>query len=562
MAAGVTPPDQDHRRHDGVAGSGDSGSVVGDSLAVAGWTLVSRFTGFLRAVAIAAVLGPTYLGNTFQAVNVLPNLTFYFLTGSLFTNLLVPPLVRRIQARDAGGAERLTGGFLGTTLVALTIVTMATVAAGPLVLGLLSAGVDSPAVAAAQLRTGWPLLAMLMPQVVLYAIAGTAGAAMNAHGRFALAAGAPALENIGMIVTLLVSALIFATGGDVERVTLGQLLLLGLGTTASVGLHAAVLWWGARHVGVRVAPSAGWRDPQLRGLLRRAVSSVGYTGLESLRLCGVLVVANSVPGGVVAFLLALNFVYLAAAIGARPVAVALLPQLSRLHHEGRAATFRDELLRGLSTTFLLTVPAVTAYIVLAAPLARAVAFGEMATGAATELVAVSLAAVAVAVLGESVIVFCTHACYARDDARLPLRGMMIRTATSLALLPVALSLPGGAAALAGLGLALVAGDVAAAWYLLRVVRAALPAGGPALTPPFLRALAASLLMAGPALLVTTHLPGLLPGPLSQLTAVAIAALVGMGVFVAVERAMGAPELSALTQALSGFRRRPRPAATR
>jgi len=39
-------------------------AAAGDSIAVATWTIVSRVTGVAKFAAIAAVLGPTYFGNT------------------------------------------------------------------------------------------------------------------------------------------------------------------------------------------------------------------------------------------------------------------------------------------------------------------------------------------------------------------------------------------------------------------------------------------------------------------------------------------------------------------
>ena len=76
---------------------GDGGSdlatpegAVGDSLSVAAWTIISRCTGVLRGVAIAAVLGATFFANTYQFTNSLPNLVFYgLLAGSMFSSLLV-----------------------------------------------------------------------------------------------------------------------------------------------------------------------------------------------------------------------------------------------------------------------------------------------------------------------------------------------------------------------------------------------------------------------------------------------------------------------------------------
>src|SRR5207247_7296083 len=106
-----------------------------DSMTVAGWTIASRATGVLRFAVIGAVLGPTFFGNTYQFTNSLPNLIYYgFLAGSLFSSLLVPALVRHIDAGDHRASERVAGGFLGMTLLALVAIAPVAVILGPLVL--------------------------------------------------------------------------------------------------------------------------------------------------------------------------------------------------------------------------------------------------------------------------------------------------------------------------------------------------------------------------------------------------------------------------------------------
>ena len=91
-----------------------SGELVGNSLTGSFWTLVSRGTGLVRIVFVGAILGATYLGNTYQAINALPNLIYYqLLAGSLFVSLLVPPLVARIRTGDTAGVDALVRGFLG-----------------------------------------------------------------------------------------------------------------------------------------------------------------------------------------------------------------------------------------------------------------------------------------------------------------------------------------------------------------------------------------------------------------------------------------------------------------
>ncbi len=530
-------------------------NIVGSSLSQGIGTIVSRLTGVARVVVTAAVLGPTYLGNTFQAINSLPNLVFYgLLAGSLFASLLVPPLVHHLDSEDAQAAERLACGFLGVAMLAFGLVTALAILAGPLVLTALSAGVDQADVAADQRRVGWPLLAMLMPQVALYGLAGTASAVMNARGRFALPAAAPALENLGIIATLGATAVIFGTGRALGDVPTSQVLLLGIGTTASVALHAAAQWWGAWRTGITLVPRAGWRNPEVREVLRRAVPSLGLAGLAALGTFAVLVVSNRVPGGVLAFALAQNFYSLAIAVAASPIALALLPPLSRLHDRGERQLFRDELVRGLALALFLTVPASIAYVALAFPLAEAVSFGEMNTDTGVTLIAVSLASIGIGVMGETHWAIVTQASYAQRDPRSPLISSVVRLSVTLGGLLVALFLQ-GPAVLVAVGAALSLGDLVGAWYLWRLIRKSLPAHGLRLRAPVARALIASLLMAGPAYAVAVTMPPFIDGTSRDILGVAAAVVTGAALYFAVQRAWKSPELSALLGGVSRFRPR-------
>src|SRR5258708_21600959 len=203
---------------------------------------------------------------------------------------------------------------------------------------------------------------------------------MNAHRRFALAAAAPALENLGTIAVLGVVAVMYSRPAASHHVPLSLLLLLGLGTTGAVLLHASTQWWGARRVGVRLVPNAGWRDPQVNATIRRALPAVAQAALAALQLAALLVAADRVAGGVVAFQLATNFYFLPIAIGATPVALSLVPRLSRMTAPSQAGLFRDTYVRGLTFASFLVVPAATGYAVLPGPLAGAIGFGAFAHG--------------------------------------------------------------------------------------------------------------------------------------------------------------------------------------
>ena len=538
-------------------------AAAGDSITVATWTIVSRATGVLKFACIGAVLGPTFFGNTYQFTNSLPNLVYYgFLAGSLFSSLLVPALVRHIDAGDRRASQRVAGGFLGMTLVALAVIAPLAIVLGPLVLRFAAvSGTSSHLVGAAQAEVGRLLIIMFVPQIFFYGVVGTATAVMNSRQRFALAAGAPAVENLGTIAVLVATALIYGTGTRLGNIPPGELLLLGLGSTAAVGLHAATQWWGARRAGVLLLPRAGWRDPEVRVVIRRALPSLAQAGLMAFQVLTLLVVANRLPGGAVAFQIALNFYYLAIAVGATPVALSLLPRLARMHLDGDEAAFHDTLVRGLSLGFFITIPAAVGYLVLAVPLASAISFGRMDGAAGVAMVAISLAALSVAVVGQTAFMIATYASYARKDTRSPLVSMMLQAAVCLGVASTAL-LVRGLTVLLVLGLALSAAvSVGACHLTVRVWRNSGSRGSQRLAPSLGRFLVGAILMAGPAWLVATQIPHWIGRPFGPRIGILAAAVVGMGVFVAVQAMWRTPELAWLAGGLGHLRGKARSKAT-
>jgi len=526
-------------------------AAAGDSLTVAAWTTVSRITGVAEFAVIGAVLGPTFFGNTYQFTNSLPNLVYYgFLAGSMFSSLLVPALVRYLDAGDRRASERVAGGFLGMSLASIAALAPLAAFAAPLVLRLAAAG---QAAAAGEVRVGRLLVLMVIPQIFCYAVIAASSAVMNARRRFALPAAAPAMENLGTIAVLLAVAVIYGTGSDVGSVPTGEVLLLGLGSTGAVAAHAAVQWWGARRAGVTLLPRPGWRDPEVRAVIRRALPSLGQAGLVALQMLAMLTIANRLPGGVVAFQIALNFYYLAIAMGATPVAVSLLPRLSRMHADGDVAAFRDTVRHGLALGFFLTVPAAVGYLALAGPLARAISFGRMDGPAGVTMVAVSLAALSAAVVSQTAFVIETYACYARKDTRSPLRSMVVQAAVFLALAPAALLASGWAVVLA-LGLAQSAAVTVAACHLTaRLWRRIGQSGTLRLTPSLTKFAAGAVIMAGPAWLTATEIQHWLGRPAGPRLAVVAAAVAGCAVYMGFQALWRSPEIGWLVGGL-GFLR--------
>jgi putative peptidoglycan lipid II flippase len=534
-----------HRREGRPDTTAELAALAADSRTVAVWTLVSRITGFGRVAAIAAVLGPTYFANLFQTANSFPGVVHELLVGSLITGLLVPPIVRYVDAADPLAARRLANGFLGVAALAGALVAVLCLAAAPLILFFMTAAVDVPDVRERQIELGAPLLALVLPQILLYGFIATGVAVQNAHRRFALPAAAPALENLGIMAVMGASAMMYGTGLDVHQVGVSQVLLVGGGSTAAVALHAALQWYGAYRVGVPLIPRAGWRDPEVRAIIRLAVPSSGHASLNCVTFFGLLVVAGAVPGGTVAFQIGWYFFNLPIALCARPLAAAQLPRLSRSINQGVRAAFDATYRNSVGLALFVAIPASLLFLCMPGTWARAVSFGEMDTVAGVSLVTAVIASLGAGVIGETIVVVATSASYARRDAVSPLLAIAIRAAVAFGGMAVAFTLMSGTGVLWTLGAAVSGANLIAAAYLHYRLspqrgRGLLPGGDQVLGDLAVAAIAIS-----PGMLVAARLDAAVEGPYGgMVTAIAVLALSAL-LYLSIQWLRGSEQLRSL-----------------
>ena len=526
--------------------------VATDSMVGSLWTMVSRVTGMVRIVAVAAVLGPTQFANLYQAANTVPNLLLELLIGTLFGSLLVPALVRHFDAGDGAAAARLASGFLvlavgaGLALVAVAIL------AGPLIVDVLTAEVPDHTDMTPK-GPAWLLLSLLLLQVPLYLWVGVSIALQQSRGRFGLAAGAPSVENLAIIVVLGVYVVLFGTGAPQGR-GLAEVALLGGGTTLAVLAHAAVQGWGARRAGAVLVPAwNGWRDPEVRGIVRLAVPSIGYASLTVARHVCLLVVAAAVPGGVIAMGIAWAVYMLPAALTARPVAQASLPHLSRHFHSRDDLGYSRSFDQNLRLTLFFAVPAAVAFATLSGPLATALAFGDMATPGGRELLQYAMLGISFGVIGQSAMDFATVAAYARRDARRPLRAVALRTGVGVAGMLAALAVLDGPVVMLGIGLSVAASDVVAGSYLCWALRRPLPGRGRSLVRPLGRTVLAGLAMI-PVVILLRVVLGPPSGQVDGVLVTVLAGLAGAVTYLGVQWALRSPEIAGFLSLLPGRRR--------
>lgn len=448
-------------------------SVAHDSATVAGWTLVSRATGLLRVVVIGAVLGPTFLANTFLTTNNVPNLLYSVVAGPVLALVVVPAVVRALLERgpeaSAEYVRRLSGLLVMVSAgAALLVVPLSLVLGYLLTLGVPAADRDRAQVVATL------LLLLVAPQVVLYTVAALGAAAQQARQRYALAAAAPALENVGLMVTMAGIAVVHGAGTDVGDVPVGVVLVMGIGATLSVGAHAALQAVGARRVGLSLRPARGWRaDPEVRAVLTRLRGSVVVAALPAASLFLLLAYAGSMPGGALVFQIAFAVYAVPTALGARAVTTAVMPRMSAAARSGDGSGYAAAWRQALTYGVVAGLPALCVLAVLARPIAGILAAGDLWTNALIASLTACIAVLAVAQLAAGVHEIGRQALYARLDVRGPQLAGILAFGLTAACGGAALLLPEGLPRLVGLAGAVLLADVAAATAVVGLVRRAI-----------------------------------------------------------------------------------------
>jgi putative peptidoglycan lipid II flippase len=507
-----------------------------DSAVVAGWTLVSRLTGLLRVVVIGAALGPTFFANIFQAGYVVPSIVYSAIAGPVLAMLLVPTLVRALGAACPERGRQVFGGVCGYLLAVACAVAVLLAVLSPVIAATLTFGIPDPAQRSRARHLTTILVLLVAPQVPLFIMAGLGAAAQQARGRFALAAAAPAVENLGLIVAVAVVAARFGTGLQVAEVPTQLVVLLGLSATLSVAAHAALQLAGAARAGLLAAPvPRWWRDPRIRVFAHRMNRSLAVAACPAAAMYVLLVLAGTVPGGVLVVQLAYYVFYGLSHLGGRAVVIAALPGLAAAADRDGTDAFASAWRQGLWYVVTASLPMLCLLAVFAAPVADLLAHGELRTGPVIGQLAACLVVVAVAQLAGGVHDLGRQALFARLDERGPRLAGLVSLVVSLAVAVAALGLPVEGGRLLVLTLAILAGEAAAALTVLRRLRQVL-APGPLIDPGALAVpLAATAAMLPVALAGRWVQHAAAPGRVGALVLLTAGGLVALGAYLAVLR---------------------------
>jgi putative peptidoglycan lipid II flippase len=386
-------------------------------------TALSRITGLGRVIALAFALGVTEsrLADSYNIANTMPNVIYELVLGGVLTSVFIPVVVQELRTRRRDEAWEAISALVTTSLLVLVVLSAVAALAAPWIVHLFTTRL-SGAAATSQQETATFFLRVFAPQVALYGLAAVATALLNAHDRFAVPMFAPVLNNLILIGTCLTfAAVVTGTPNDASvGSSLGEKLLLGVGTTAGVAAMALAVWLFAWRLPGRIRFRPDIRHPAVQKLARLSAWTLGYVAVNQIGFGIALYLANGVQGGPTAFFTAFAFFQLPYGIVAVSIMTALVPTLAASHVDGDDAAFRGWLNGGIRAMAVVLVPATAAYLVLSRPLVQTLLQHGVMGASSTSLVSGVLDMFSIGLLPFSAFLLFLRAFYARQDARTPL----------------------------------------------------------------------------------------------------------------------------------------------
>src|SRR6201992_2468377 len=394
--------------------------MLGRIFTVGGYTLLSRLTGFARDIMLAAILGAGPVADAFFVAFRRPNHFRAIFAEGAFNAAFVPAYAHVHGEKGEVSAKLFADRIFTLLFLSQVILLVVAWLFMPQAMSVLAPGFSEDAeqrkLAIELTRITFPYL-LLITRVTLY------GAMLNVMHRFASAAAASIFLNIAMMATLAV-AVWFPTPGHAAA---WGVLISGF---LQYFLLAGDL---ATHGGLpRFAPLK--LDEDIRAFFRAlGPATIGSMGTQ-VALFADTIISTFLPAG------ALSALYYADRLNQLPIGVigiaigtVLLPEMSRRltaeDHEGASIAQR----RAFDFTLLLSVPFVTAFLVVPDPIMRAMfARGAFTKGDAAAAGA-TLAAYAVGLIPFVLIRSAVATFYARRDTATPVKAALIGVAVNVCL---------------------------------------------------------------------------------------------------------------------------------
>ncbi|MES2904449.1 MAG: murein biosynthesis integral membrane protein MurJ [Pseudomonadota bacterium] len=395
---------------------------------IGGLTMVSRVLGFVRDMIGSRVLGASNANDAFNLAFLLPNIFRRLFAEGAFSSGFVPLFSRRLQSGGHENAEAFSNEILSVFMPTLLLITIVFVIFMPGIM-LLVAGDYQQVPGKLELAT--ELTRWTFPYLLFISLVAFLSGVLNSLTRFAVAAFAPALLNVALIVALLV-----APPGKVETVRfMAYAVLIG-------GVFQFLLCWIAvRRAGVRLRFGRPRMTPAVRELVVLILPATVAAGVYQISQLFYAYFSTQLGEGALTNLsYADRLNQLPLSIIGTALGVAILPSISQAIARDDDVEAADVQARAFDLSMLLTLPATLALAVAAGPIIGALYQGGEYSEESARITGNILAILVTGLPAYVLVKVLTPAFYARKDVKTPVRIAMsvlgLGVVANFALIPV------------------------------------------------------------------------------------------------------------------------------
>lgn len=317
------------------------------------FTLGSRVLGFARDLALNARFGGGGAGplmDCWATAQMLPNLFRRLFAEGAFSQAFVPVFAKSRAVDGPAEADKVASQAMAFIITIVALLCIAFEVAMPFLMPwLLSAYVDDPET----MRIATLMAQLTMPYLVCMTLASLLSGVLNTLGRFALTAAAPILLNICTIVPLLVVP-------DREMAALAA----AAAVTVSGVLQSALLWWGARKLGVDLRVGFPVVSKGVKHMLAIAIPGAIAGGALQVNTLVTQILSGSDEGARSVLYNSDRLSQLPLGLIGVAVGLAIVPRLTRHFAENDKASADKTMDDGIGLSMTFTLPAAIALLVM------------------------------------------------------------------------------------------------------------------------------------------------------------------------------------------------------
>jgi putative peptidoglycan lipid II flippase len=445
----------------GGSGQDERRAIAGRAGLVGVGTLVSRVLGLGRDLTLAAFF-PRAATDLFFVAFTIPNALRQLLAEGALSSAFVPVLAKVEEDEGEAAAERFYANLRGAMWLVLLVTCALGVLAAPWLCELFAAGFHARPGA---FERTVAITRAVFPYLLFMGLAALGAGALQTRKRFGVAAFAPALLNVAMIVCAIALAPVLARHG------IDPLYALAIGALSGGALQVWAQLGDLRRAGFTARLGVDFSDPRLREVVRRiAPMTLGLMIYEVDLVLSRRFLSQAGEGANSWFYYAQRLCDFPQGVFSLALATATLPSLAKLVAKGDRGEAAKTAAHALRLALWVGLPATAVLVALARPIVTATfargAFDQASIdGTSSALVVQGLGVVVVALVRQLVPLY-----YALGDTKTP---VWISGLDLLAFIAIALSLRGPWGHL-GVSAAVTGSSVVQLALLMACLRGTLP----------------------------------------------------------------------------------------